>query len=69
LEKRKKTKMLKVNSNQNSNKYKYLMKPRFKKAKKPNYKRGIVLAILLLVIIYLWMNIESITNVIFGVKP
>ncbi|WP_372769305.1 hypothetical protein [Lutibacter sp.] len=45
------------------------MKPRFKKAKKPNYKRGIVLAILLLVIIYLWMNIESITNALFGVKP
>jgi len=47
----------------------YYMKPRFKKAKKPNYKRGIVLAILLLVIIYLWMNIESITNMFFGVKP
>lgn len=45
------------------------MEHRFKKRKKPNYKRGIVLAILLLVIIYLWMNVESITNAFFGVKP
>ncbi|MGV8947253.1 MAG: hypothetical protein ACOH1N_12545 [Lutibacter sp.] len=45
-----------------------MMKPRFKKRKKPNFIRGIVLAILLLVIIYLWMNVESIINLFFGVK-
>lgn len=44
------------------------MEHRFKKRKKPNYKRGIVLAILLLVIIYLWFNAESIINTLFGVK-
>lgn len=44
------------------------MEHRFKKRKKPNYKRGIVLAILLLIIIYLWFNAESIINALFGVK-
>ncbi len=44
------------------------MENRFKKRKKPNYKRGVVLAILLLVIIYLWINAESIINALFGVK-
>lgn len=44
------------------------MEQRFKKRKKPNYKRGIVLAILLLVIIYVWMNLESLVNAFFGVK-
>ncbi|HEY9169222.1 MAG TPA: hypothetical protein VIN72_07025 [Lutibacter sp.] len=45
------------------------MEHRFKKRKKPNYKRGIILVILLLVIIYLWMNLESLVNTFFGVKP
>lgn len=44
------------------------MEHRFKKRKKPNYKRGIVLAILLLLIIYAWMNLESLVNAFFGVK-
>jgi len=33
---------------------------RFKKRKKPNYKRGIILVVLLLLIIFLWFNIEDI---------
>lgn len=33
---------------------------RFKKRKKPNYKRGIILVLLLLLIIFLWFNIEDI---------
>jgi len=44
------------------------MEHRFKKRKKPNYIRGIVLAILLLVIIYLWMNLDYLVNAFFGVK-
>jgi hypothetical protein len=44
------------------------MEPRFKKRKKPNYIRGIVLAILLLVIVYLWMNLDYLVNAFFGVK-
>jgi len=44
------------------------MENRFKKRKKTNYKRGILLVILLLVIIYLWFNAESIVNALFGVK-
>jgi hypothetical protein len=44
------------------------MENRFKKRKKPNYKRGMVLVILLFVIIYLWFNAESIINALFGVK-
>jgi hypothetical protein len=41
---------------------------RFKKRKKPNYKRGIALAILLLVIIYLWLNTETIITYLFDGK-
>jgi len=44
------------------------MEHRFKKRKKPNYKRGIALAFLLLVTIYIWMNLESLVNAFFGVK-
>ncbi len=44
------------------------MEHRFKKRKKPNYKRGVVLAILLLVIIYLWFNAERIIDAFFGVQ-
>jgi len=32
---------------------------RFKKRKKPNYKRGLILVILLMVILYLWINAEG----------
>lgn len=42
------------------------MEHRFKKRKKPNYKRGVVLVILLLIIIYLWFNAESIINAFFS---
>ncbi len=42
------------------------MENRFKKRKKPNYKRGIILAILLMLIIFLWYNIETIITNLFG---
>lgn len=42
------------------------MENRFKKRKKPNYKRGIILAALLMVIIFLWFNIEDVINGLFG---
>lgn len=32
---------------------------RFKKQKRPNYKRSIILIILLLIILYVWFNAES----------
>jgi hypothetical protein len=35
------------------------MENRFKKRKKPNYKRGIILVIVLFIIIYFWLNVES----------
>ncbi|WP_299527377.1 hypothetical protein [uncultured Lutibacter sp.] len=41
---------------------------RFKKRKKPNYKRGLLLVILLGVILYLWMNADSLISSFFGVK-
>lgn len=41
---------------------------RFKKTKKPNYKRGFVLLILLIVIIYLWMHVDNIVAFLFRVK-
>lgn len=41
---------------------------RFKKRKKPNYKRGLFLVILLVIILYLWMNAETLITSFFGVK-
>tara|TARA_R110001583_G_scaffold71180_1_gene200815 strand:+ start:24995 stop:25135 length:141 start_codon:yes stop_codon:yes gene_type:complete len=41
---------------------------RFKKRKKPNYKRGLFLVILLLIILYLWMNAEGFITNLFEVK-
>lgn len=41
---------------------------RFKKRKKPNYKRGIILVVLLLLIIFLWFNIEDIITALFSTK-
>ena len=41
---------------------------RFIKRKKPNYKRGILLVIALLVIIFLWFNIEDIITRFFESK-
>lgn len=38
---------------------------RFKRRKKPNYKRGLLLAIALIIVIYLWLNAESIIKLIF----
>ncbi len=38
---------------------------RFKKKKKPNNKRGIILALVLMLIIYLWMNMDSIISSLF----
>lgn len=38
---------------------------RFKKRKKPNYKRGFVLVILLFVAIYFWLNAESLLAYFF----
>lgn len=35
---------------------------RFKKRKKPNYKRAIILLILLIVIAYVWLHTEEILN-------
>ena len=41
---------------------------RFKKRKKPNYKRGLMLVLLLAIILYLWMNTEGFITNLFGVK-
>ena len=41
---------------------------RFKKRKKPNYKRGLFLVALLLIILYLWMNAEGFITTFFEVK-
>ena len=35
------------------------MENRFKKGKRPNYKRAIILVFILLLIIFLWFNIEA----------
>lgn len=44
------------------------MEQRFKKRKKPNYKRGILLVLALFLIVYLWMHAEEIVTAIFQVK-
>ena len=44
------------------------MENRFKKRKKPNYKRAIILVVALVVIIYLWFNAEAIITNFFDVK-
>jgi len=41
---------------------------RFKKRKQPNFKRAIILLIVLAVIIYLWFNAEGILTNLFEVK-
>ena len=41
---------------------------RFKKRKKPNYKKGLFLVTILLVILYLWMNAEGFITAFFEVK-
>lgn len=41
---------------------------RFKKRKKPSYKKGLFLVILLLIILYLWMNLDSLITSFFEVK-
>jgi hypothetical protein len=38
---------------------------RFKKRKKPNYKKGLFLITLLLIIVYLWMNVEKLITTLF----
>ncbi len=40
----------------------------FKKRKKPNYKRGFFLVILLVIILYLWMNTDGLITSFFGIK-
>ncbi len=40
-------------------------KTRFKRRKKTNYKRGIILVIALFIVIYLWYNAESLLELIF----
>ncbi|WP_169792337.1 hypothetical protein [Lutibacter profundi] len=41
---------------------------RFKKRKKPNYKRGLFLVILLAIIIFLWFNAEALISGLFNSK-
>ncbi|WP_291853003.1 hypothetical protein [Lutibacter sp.] len=41
------------------------MDNRFKKRKKPNYKRGIILVLALFLILYLWLNAETIITALF----
>ena len=41
---------------------------RFKRRKRPNYKRGIVLIILLIVIILLWFNAEDLIRQFLDTK-
>ena len=38
---------------------------RFKKRKKPNYKKGLFLITLLLIILYLWTNLEKFITTLF----
>ena len=38
---------------------------RFKKKKQPNNKRGIILVLVLMLIIYLWINAESLIAALF----
>lgn len=45
-----------------------MIEQRFKKRKKPNYKRGFFLVILLVIILYLWMNAEGFITNLFEVK-
>lgn len=44
------------------------MENRFKKRKKPNYKRGIILVLLLFLILYLWLNTENLITGLFEKK-
>ncbi len=44
------------------------MVQRFKKRKKPNYKRGILLVVALFIIVYLWMHADEIVSVLFSTK-
>ena len=44
------------------------MENRFKKGKRPNYKRAIILVLILLIIIFLWFNIEDIITSFLGAK-
>ena len=44
------------------------MENRFKKGKKSNYKRGLILVVLLFVILYLWWNAEGIISNLFQLK-
>lgn len=44
------------------------MENRFKKRKKPNYKRGIILVLALFLILYLWLNAETIITDLFEKK-
>jgi len=41
---------------------------RFKKRKKPNFKRGFLLVLLLVIILYMWMNAEGFITTLFEVK-
>jgi len=41
---------------------------KFNKRKKPNYKRGIILVLLLFVIVYFWMHADEIIRAIFSPK-
>jgi len=41
---------------------------RFKKRKKPNYKRGLFLVLLLVIILYLWMNADGLITSFLGGK-
>jgi len=39
---------------------------KIRKKKKPNYIRAIIYIILLLLVIYTWLNMDAITELIFG---
>lgn len=41
---------------------------RFKKRKKPNYKKGLFLVLLLLIILFLWFNIDNFITGFFNPK-
>lgn len=45
-----------------------MTKTRFKKRKGPRYRRGIILVILLLIILFLWFNAEELISNLFEVK-
>ncbi|VAW24441.1 hypothetical protein MNBD_BACTEROID04-1007 [hydrothermal vent metagenome] len=47
---------------------KFMEQQRFKKRKKPNYKRGLFLVILLAIIIFLWFNAEALITSLFNSK-